>query len=103
MTDHTNQRGTPARAAVALVYDETSAPKISAKGDNEIAEEIIRIAREHNVPLYENAELVSALSTLDLGEEIPDTLYRIVAEVIAFAFHLQGKVPKGFDKNGSVP
>ncbi|PID41965.1 MAG: flagellar biosynthesis protein FlhB [Proteobacteria bacterium] len=97
MTDYNNEPGPAPRAAVALVYDETSAPRVSAKGEHEIAEEIIRIAREHNVPLYENAELVKALSTLDLGEEIPDTLYRIVAEVIAFAFYLQGKVPKGFD------
>ncbi|MCB0385808.1 MAG: EscU/YscU/HrcU family type III secretion system export apparatus switch protein [Bdellovibrionales bacterium] len=85
------------KAAIALVYDQRTAPRITAKGEQEIAEEIIRIAREHNVPLYENAELVKALSTLDLGAEIPELLYRIVAEVIAFAFYLKGKTPEGFE------
>ncbi|HAZ88533.1 MAG TPA: flagellar protein FhlB, partial [Marinobacter adhaerens] len=56
MTSETQQQS---RAAVALKYDGEKAPTISATGTHELAEEIIRIAREHNVPLYENAELAS--------------------------------------------
>jgi len=82
--------------AVALKYDEVTAPKLTAKGEDSLAEEIIRLAREHNVPLYENSELVDVLSRLELGEEIPELLYRVIAEIIAFAYYLQGKTPKGF-------
>lgn len=85
--------------AVALKYDGENAPKVTAKGSQEIAEQIIALAREHNIPLSENKELVSLLSTLELGEEIPEMLYLAVAEVIAFAYMLKGKVPKGFQEN----
>ncbi|MGM0570125.1 EscU/YscU/HrcU family type III secretion system export apparatus switch protein [Marinobacter sp.] len=79
--------------AVALKYDGKRAPTVAASGLDEVAEEIIRIAREHDVPLYENAELAGILARLDLDEEIPETLYRVIAEILAFAFHLQGKTP----------
>ena len=83
--------------AIALVYDEERPPQLVAKGEEDVAREIIRIARENGVPLYENADLVAALSHLELGDEIPETLYRIIAEVIAFAFYIKGKAPKGFE------
>ena len=85
--------------AVALKYDGENAPKVSAKGSHELAEQIISIAKKHNVPLSENRELVTLLSTLELGEEIPEMLYLAVAEVIAFAYMLKGKVPEGFEEN----
>ena len=83
--------------AVALKYDGENAPKVTAKGSQDIAEQIIELAKKHNVPLSENKELVSLLSTLELGEEIPEVLYLAVAEIIAFAYMLKGKVPKGFE------
>ncbi len=83
--------------AVALKYDEITAPKVTAKGEDAVAEEIIRLAREHNVPLYENSDLVNTLATLELGDEIPELLYRVIAEIIAFAYYLQGKTPQGFN------
>ncbi len=84
----------PEQKAVALKYDGKGAPKVTATGEGALAEEIIRIAREAGVPLYENPELVSVLSQLDLGDEIPETLYRVMAEIIAFAYYIQGKAPK---------
>mgnify|MGYP003126295181 FL=1 len=90
MTSETQQES---RAAVALKYDGEKAPTISATGTHELAEEIIRIAREHNVPLYENAELASILARLSLNEEIPESLYRVIAEILAFAFHIRGLTP----------
>lgn len=81
-------------AAVALKYDGEKAPTIAASGTAELAEEIIRIAMEHGVPLYENPELAGILARLDMNEEIPETLYRVVAEILAFAFHLRGKTPQ---------
>ena len=82
--------------AVALQYDGETAPKVTAKGSNDIAEQIIELAKKHNIPLTENKELVTLLSTLELGEEIPEALYLAVAEIIAFAYILKGKVPKDF-------
>ncbi|WP_370258746.1 EscU/YscU/HrcU family type III secretion system export apparatus switch protein [Marinobacter nauticus] len=80
-------------AAVALKYDGERAPVISATGTWELAEEIIRIARDNNVPLYENAELAGILARLSLNEEIPEELYRVIAEILAFAFHIRGLTP----------
>lgn len=88
---------TESSLAVALKYDGKNAPKVTAKGSHEIAEQIIELAKAHNVPLSENKELVTLLSTLELGEEIPEILYLAVAEVIAFAYMLKGKVPEGFE------
>lgn len=86
--------------AVALKYDGDEAPTITATGEGAIAEEIIRIAKEANIPLYENADLVELLSKMELGDHIPEVLYRVIAEIIAFAYYLQGKVPEDFDVDG---
>jgi flagellar biosynthesis protein len=88
------------RQAIALSYDGQQAPTLSAKGDDELAEAILAIAREHEVPIYENAELVRLLARLELGEQIPEALYLTIAEIIAFAWQLRGKVPVGFDASG---
>ncbi len=79
--------------AVALQYDGKRAPRVTAKGHDRLAEQIIQLARQHGVPLQENEPLASMLSTVELGDEIPETLYLAVAQVIAFAYHLSGKVP----------
>lgn len=84
------------RQAIALSYDGQQAPTLSAKGDDELAEAILALAREHEVPIYENAELVRLLARLELGEQIPEALYLTIAEIIAFAWQLRGKVPIGF-------
>ncbi|MFS2126860.1 EscU/YscU/HrcU family type III secretion system export apparatus switch protein [Pseudomonas sp. Pseusp97] len=84
---------TPPRQAIALNYDGQNAPTLTAKGDDELAETILAIARHHEVPIYENAELVRLLARLELGEAIPEALYRTIAEIIAFAWYLKGKSP----------
>jgi len=89
--------------AVALFYDGKTAPVVSAKGDSSVAEEIIRIARENNVPLYENEELVEILARLELGDQIPEVLYRAIAEIIAFVYHLKGKVPHTSNPRSTPP
>lgn len=78
---------------VALTYDGMTAPILSAKGSGDIADEIIAIAKEHNIPIREEPELTEMLSKLNLNQEIPRELYVAVAEVIAFAYMLKGKVP----------
>ncbi|MCP8898417.1 EscU/YscU/HrcU family type III secretion system export apparatus switch protein [Gilvimarinus xylanilyticus] len=81
--------------AVALYYDGTHSPVISAKGSGALAQEIIDIAEEHGVPLCDNASLVDFLVTLELGDEIPEKLYLAVAYIIAFAYDLKGERPQG--------
>lgn len=76
------------KKAVALFYDGESAPTILAKGQHQQAEEILALANEHNIPLCDNAALVDLLSELELGDEIPKTLYISVAHIIAFAFRI---------------
>ena len=80
--------------AVALKYDKEKdqAPKIIAKGRAEVAEKIIEIAKAHNLPLYEDQNLVQILAALDLETEIPPELYRAVAEVLAFIYRLNDKI-----------
>lgn len=86
-----SEPGKPPEIAVALHYDGQGAPRVTATGRAELAQTIRRIAAEHEVPLYENAELAVALSHVELGDEIPEMLYRAVAEVIAFAYLLSGR------------
>jgi len=85
------------RQAIALSYDGQQAPTLTAKGDDELAEAILAIAHEHEVPIYENAELVRLLARMELGDQIPEALYLTIAEIIAFAWQLRGKVPVGFN------
>ena len=82
--------------AVALRYDGKRAPVVSAEGSGDIAEQIIALARAHGVPLFENAPLLALLQEVGLGEEIPETLYLCIAQVIAFAYKIQGKTPEGW-------
>jgi flagellar biosynthesis protein len=68
--------------AVALAYDHPGVPRVVAKGRGAVADKIVALARENEVPLEENAELAAALATIDLDQEIPVELYRAVAIVI---------------------
>lgn len=81
------------RLAVALEYSGDGAPRVTAKGGGEIADTILQAAALHKVPIRSDRELVEVLAQLPLDTEIPETLYRAVAEVIAFAYLLRGKTP----------
>jgi flagellar biosynthesis protein len=74
-----------------LHYSGNGAPRIVAKGGGEVAARIVQTAREHNVPLQEDAALAATLSRLELGREIPRELYVAVAQVLAFAWGVAGK------------
>ncbi|MCR8921689.1 EscU/YscU/HrcU family type III secretion system export apparatus switch protein [Dasania sp. GY-MA-18] len=93
MSDHE-----PEKKAVALFYDGSNAPNVTASGEGDIAEQIIALAREHKVPLFENAPLLNLLAEIGVGEEIPETLYLCIAQVIAFAYKIQGKTPEDFSR-----
>ncbi|WP_417582759.1 EscU/YscU/HrcU family type III secretion system export apparatus switch protein [Nitrincola sp.] len=79
------------KSAVALRYDADSgsAPKVVAKGRGLIAEQILALAEEHDIHIHQSPELIEVLIRLELGDEIPEALYRAIAEVIAFAYGLK--------------
>lgn len=90
------ERDEQQEAAIALTYDGENAPTVSATGQDELARDMIRIAEENGVPLYEDPDLAALLGRLDLGEAIPETLYRVIAEILAYSFYLQGLTPADF-------
>ncbi len=79
--------------AVALKYDGNNAPKVTAKGEGITAQQILELAERHGVPMQHQPELAKILAQVPLGDEIPRELYVAVAEVIAFAYFLSGKIP----------
>jgi flagellar biosynthesis protein len=92
----------PPRQTIALKYDGQHAPTLTAKGDDDLAEAILKIARDCEVPIYENAELVKLLARMELGDSIPEELYRTIAEIIAFAWNLKGKFPAGQGRDAAM-
>ena len=80
-------------AAIALLWDGDGAPRVTAKGRGELAERIMELAKEHDVPVREDSELAMLLAQVELGDEIPHELYVAVAQVIAFAYQISGKAP----------
>jgi len=80
-------------SAVAIKYDmqTVGVPTVVAKGKGEIADKIIELARESEVHIHENPELLEVLIKLEIGDEIPEALYRAIAEVIAFTYELKTK------------
>jgi len=98
-----NKRIVP-KKAVALKYEpeQGSAPTVIAKGQGVIAEEILRRAQENGVPLQEDSSLVEVLSKLDLNQEIPPELYKLVAEVLSFVYRSDRRAG-GNAKDGRRP
>ena len=70
--------------AVALRYDGGGAPVVVASGMGYLAEEIVEVASESGVPVYEDTSLATMLSQLSLGQEIPDSLYRAIVEIYVY-------------------
>ena len=81
------------KKAVALKYEryKDSAPKVVAKGKGVIAEKIIEVAKQHGVYLKEDPTLVEVLSGLELYEEIPEELYKVVAEIFVLIYQAKQK------------
>jgi flagellar biosynthesis protein len=84
------------RAAVAMRYDvdRDKAPMILATGRGPIADEIVRVAEDNKIPLYEDPELAGLLSKLEMDTEVPPELYVLVAEVLFFVFQLDRMAEK---------
>ena len=85
----------PDHFAVAIQYDAErfTAPIVLAKGAGHLAQRIKDVAAEHHIEIVENKPLARMLyANVDIGELVPPELYQAVAEVLAFVYHLQGKV-----------
>lgn len=81
------------KKAVALQYKpgKDYAPRVIAKGEGMIAEKIIELARQHDIPIKDDPDLIEVLSRLDLNAAIPPTVYVAVAELLAFVYSLNKK------------
>ena len=88
--NNNNNNNNKREKAVAVKYDnkQMRAPQVIAKGEGFIARKIVERAIEADVPIVEDAALVSALISLELGEEIPAELYEVVARVLAWVYKL---------------
>ena len=81
------------KAAVSLKYSPAKdrAPKVTAKGWGVVAEKILEVARKHNIPIKEDPDLIQILAKLDIDKEIPPSLYKVVAEILAFVYSVNKK------------
>ena len=79
--------------AVALRYDKDkeSAPRVVAKGEGHTAKNIIKIAELNDLPIKKDADLVELLSKVEIDKEVPDALYKAVAEVFSFIYKVTKK------------
>ena len=76
--------------AVSLQYKKGKnvAPKVTAKGQGWMADRIIKMAQENNNPIREDKDLLHLLSEIDVGQEVPESLYKVVAELLAWVYQL---------------
>ncbi len=81
------------KQAVALRYEPAKdrAPKITGKGRGHLAERILELARQHNIPIRQDKNLLQILSRLDLHQEVPAEVYKAVAEILAFIYRLSNR------------
>ena len=85
------------KRAVAVKYEEDSdgAPRVVAKGAGLIAEQIIKNASVHGVPLYQNATMANMLMAVEIDREIPPEMYQALAEILAQIYRIDQRMGKG--------
>ena len=99
---------TPFIKAVALKHEMESdqAPVVTAKGAGVVAEEILRLAKEHNIPIRQDKNLIEILYRMDMEAQIPRELYLVVAEMLAFLYlstrQYQEETAQAFGNLGTV-
>lgn len=78
------------KTALSLHFNQRKdqAPKVTAKGKGLMAERIIELAREHQIPIKEDPDLVEVLSQVDVNQEVPPSVYRVVAELLAWVYKM---------------
>lgn len=100
-----NNKEKEIKKAVALKYEPSNdnAPTVIAAGRGVIADEIIKIASQHNVPIHKNPYVADALSLKRPGTEIPAELYEAVAEILVFIAQVDNEYKeKIIDRGGNI-
>ena len=87
--------------AISLKYSGGSnhAPKVTTKGQGWVAEKIIAMAEQQNIPIRKDKDLVALLEKIDVGREIPESLYKLVAELLAWVYQLNNEYSKNRKTN----
>ena len=87
--------------AISLKYcgGSNHAPKVTAKGQGWVAEKIIAMAKQQNIPIRKDKDLVALLEKIDVGREIPESLYKLVAELLAWVYQLNNEYSKNRKTN----
>jgi flagellar biosynthesis protein len=80
--------------AVSLRYDGTQAPHVAAKGEGNLADQIIAMAEAAGLYIHQDPALLERLEGLQEGETIPPALYVVIAEILSYSYMLQGKYPE---------
>ncbi|MDQ6996337.1 MAG: EscU/YscU/HrcU family type III secretion system export apparatus switch protein [Mariprofundus sp.] len=88
------------RQAIALNWDLyiDDTPTLTAKGSGFLADEIIRLAKENNIPIRQDRDLVQIFSMLDIGASIPPEVHTAIAEILAFIYWSNQQYTDVFDK-----
>ncbi|TKB55448.1 flagellar biosynthesis protein FlhB [Ferrimonas aestuarii] len=82
------------KLATALKYEAPTAPKVVAQGQGDLAHQIEQAAIEAGILVHEDKQLAQLLDKLEVGQSIPPELYLVIAELIAYAYLLEGKFPE---------
>ncbi len=93
--------GKKIKKAAALKYspEMDGAPRVIAAGRGETAERIVQTARRHRIPVYEDEETAEALSLLNIGDEIPEVLYDVIAEILVFVGYVDREYGESYGGN----
>lgn len=89
----TSNKNKPPQKAVSLKYKmgKDPAPKVTAKGQGLVAERIIALAREHKIPIKEDPDLLQVLSQVEVNQEVPPSIYQMIAELLAFIYKVNNE------------
>jgi flagellar biosynthesis protein len=86
--------------AIALKYKKgmDSAPKVTAKGEGEVAKAILKKAKEHDIEIQNNPELIELLKNTELDQEIPLEAYIMVAEIFSYLYRVNEEMKNNYSK-----
>jgi len=79
--------------ALALEYGRNKTPRVTAKGEGDLAKRIVKEAKKHGIYVAEDPQLLSLLTRLDVGDEIPQDMYTAVAVILSWVYWLKGMRP----------
>lgn len=87
------------KTAIALEYEPTEkAPKVIASGQGYVAEKILDVAKQEDIPVHQDEKLARSLQEIEIGEYIPPELYQVVADVLIFVDAMDKIKEKVMDK-----